>query len=159
MCLCRATELKVDKPITVYKVLIRTSKDEYFTPFYAGHVPQEVLSGAVPLEAFGYASKAIIEEYGEVEGGFIHSYASLETAVSDFFKYYVPQMARADRYPHLFECRIDPSDEDNYCWEGEFDSMPHDRCIAARRITFVREIDYHEMKNVYKEHTGKFPGE
>ena len=151
MCIVRASEIKVDAPITVYKVLIRTSANEYFTPFYGMEVPQEVIEGKEELKALGYASLNVMRIYAEVEGGYIHSYASLKAAVDEFFKYYVPQHARGDRYPHLFECRIDPSDEEGYCWEGEFDSLPHDRCIAAKRITFVREIDYHEMRTVYEE--------
>ena len=149
MCIVNVTELKLREPKTVYKVLMyNPRKNTYITPFREVIVPKDIIIGARPF----IAEKPCRRPYPArgIDEGYVHAYVDLAETVSEYFEYYT-KIAKDGITPVIFECRVDPCDEELYCWEGEFDSFPFNDCIAARQMTFVRKFEPEEIYSIWSE--------
>ena len=148
MCIIDAVKLKLKKPKPVYKVLLYDKRMKmYITPFRNVIIPEDILKGERPFTA---EPSHRIPNPRRIDEGYIHSYADITETVKEYFMYY-KKICKTKSNPVIFECRIDPSDEENYCWRGEFDSYPFNDCIAAKRMTFVRELTIDEINLIWLE--------
>ena len=144
MCIYNVKKVKVKEPITVYKVLRYRPMCGFLTPFRDYLVDKDIIAGKVPLEAERPNFTPYRPEYG-IDVGYIHAYADLTDAVNEYYDYYT---RTGSGIATIFECRIDPSDDDNYCWVGDFDSYPYNKTYAARRMTFVRQLQRDEVRAI-----------
>ena len=154
MCIFNPTEVRVLKPVTVYKVVIHTTymgknetEDHWISPFRKCVISKDIIKGEHNMIALRLDTVA--GKYA-VDRGYIHSYMNLEDAVKEYYLYYKRTFEDASHQVEIYECEI-PADMGKYgrgyCWRGyygyEYPSM------AAREIRFVRHIPSEELFAIY----------
>lgn len=164
MCITRASYIEgKDKPVTVYKVIechIVAKEDDQEstelmitrkTPFRGVILSKDILNGTVPFVAQGYSD--IVGEYQDntgkkyakkINGGFIHTYATKQSVVKDYFQFYRPECEKVYEKERveveIYECEI-PAGE-GY-WEGLFEFI---ESTASKSIVFKRRLPQEEIE-------------
>lgn len=161
MCITRASYIEgKDESVTVYKVIechtvakpesseamVTTRK----TPFRGVILSEDILNGTVPFVAKGQSDivGAYIENgkmcAKEINGGFIHTYATKQSVVKDYFDFYRPECEKTEGVKvEIYECEI-PAGEDY--WEGLFDDNMLIECTASKSIVFKRRLPQEEIR-------------
>lgn len=173
MCITCASYIEgKNEPVTVYKVIechIVTKEDDQEstelmitrktrkTPFRGVILSEDILNGTVPFVAQGYSD--IVGEYRDntgkkyarkINGGFIHTYATKQSVVKDYFQFYRPECEKVCKCKkggrvevEIYECEI-PAGE-GY-WEGIFDENPLIKSTASKSIVFKRRLSQEEIE-------------
>lgn len=165
MCITRASYIEgKNEPVTVYKVIeaiehyMVTKEDDLEsikltitrkTPFRGIILSEDILNGTVPFVAKG--ESCIFGEYQDnigrtyakkINGGFIHSYATKQSVVKEYFQFYYPtECKKMGVKIEIYECEI-PAGE-GY-WEGLFDGYAPSR--ASKSIVFKRKLSQEEIE-------------
>ena len=155
MCTTHVEVLPVERPLTVYKIVLRKDGDkaenpEYISPFYKKRIHYDVINGFVPYKAdspkAGLHWDSDFKTYAAK--GFIHAYRDLDSACNDFGFYIENFVDETGYIPELWECEIpvaQKGDADIYCVKGIFDMQKDACCIAARRMHFKKMISYSDI--------------
>ena len=162
MCITRASYIEgKNEPVTVYKVIechTVTKEDDpesaevtitRKTPYRGIILSEDILNGTVPFVAKG--ESCIFGEYqdnigrtyaNKINGGFIHSYATKQSVVKEYFQFYYPtECKKMGVKIEIYECEI-PAGE-GY-WEGLFDGYAPSR--ASKSIVFKRRLLQEEIE-------------
>lgn len=146
MCLYKAKRIKVEKPMKVYKILVRFGGD-YTTPFSLCKVSERVVNGDGCFHAEGVCVEE--DEPFKVEEGYIHCYVGIKDVSREWFSYFLSIIRRrffteeTDINFEVFECEV-PIGTD--CFEGCFEMMAG---VVARKIRFVRRVGEDELMEHY----------
>lgn len=163
MCITYASYIEgKNEPVTVYKVIechTVTKEDDpestevmitRKTPFRGVILSENIINGTVPFVAEGESD--IVSErqmdrtlYARaINGGFIHTYATKQSAVKDYFDFYRRECEKDKRVKvEIYECEI-PAGE-GY-WEGIFDDNMLIKCVASKSIVFKRRLSQGEIQ-------------
>ena len=155
MCIFNASEVKVHKPIRVYKIVVHATyarknetEDHWISPYRKSIIPKDIIEGKHNMIA--YEPNTIPSPYC-VSKGYIHSYMDIKDAVKEYYTYYKMAFEDASHLVEMYECEI-PADTgkygEGYCWKGIF-SYENYHSIAAREIKFIRHIPSEELFNIY----------
>ena len=158
MCLTSPKQIKVVKPIKIYKVVMRIpatdaagnpiDKYVYKTPFYNTYIANDIIDGKRPFVA---RDPNYVGNRNVIKGGYIHAYRSLKTAVSEYKSYFSTLLIE---YPgakyQIYQCEIPVSKDDRYCYIGYFDGDRSTTAIAARQIIFKKEVSEEQINKKLK---------
>lgn len=142
----------------------------YRTPFQWVTIPNEVVEGKGVYEAgqpqYIPGSRDIADN--GIGAGYVHAYADLESVAKEYMGFYTHVINKDDSHRRLnelehvennpnklifkkevviYECTVYQSADENYCWEGNFDTDKSLRCVCARRLTFDRQVDEETLRH------------
>lgn len=151
-----------NEPVTVYKVIechtVMKENDPESTevtvtrktPFRGVILSENTINGTVPFVAKGDSDiVGARQEDGklyakEVNGGFIHTYATKRSAIKDYFEFYRRECEKTKGVKvEIYECEI-PAGE-GY-WEGIFDDNMLLKSTASKSIVFKRKLTQGEIQ-------------
>lgn len=153
MCLTSPKQIKVVKPIRIYKVVMRIPATDaagnpihkyvYKTPFFNTYIADDIINGIRPFVA---QDPNYVGNRDVIKGGYIHAYRSLKTAVSEYKSYFSTLPAEYPGVKYLiYQCEIPVSEDNRYCYIGYFDGDHSTTAIAARQIIFKKEVSWEQI--------------
>lgn len=163
MCITCASYIEgKNEPVTVYKVIechTVTKGDDpestevmitRRTPFRGVILSENTINGTVPFVAKGESDiVGELQKNGKtyakgINGGFIHTYATKQSVIKDYFDYYRRECEKDKGVKvEIYECEI-PAGE-GY-WEGKFDNDIRIECAASKSIVFKRRLSQEEIE-------------